>query len=204
MSPGPISREPGPISREPGPPVSPARTEAASRFPRAVLVRHGETAWSRALRHTGRTDVPLSSEGEGEARALAPALAGWSFALVLTSPLRRASDTCRLANLGQEVETCSDLVEWDYGSYEGRTTEDIRAERPGWWLWRDGVPTGETLDQLAERADRVVAGLRASPGDVAVFAHGHILRVLAARWVGLEPAAGAVLVLGAGLSLIHI
>jgi probable phosphoglycerate mutase len=160
-----------------------------------VLVRHGETDWSRAGCHTGRTDVPLNERGRAEARALAGMLTGRRFALVLTSPLSRAVETCRLAGLGSRALVREALVEWDYGAYEGRTTAEIRSERPGWSLWRDGVPKGETAAEVAARADRVLAELEAATGDVAVFAHGHLLRVLAARWLELEPEAGRLLAL---------
>jgi broad specificity phosphatase PhoE len=155
-----------------------------------VLVRHGETEWSRAGKHTGRTDIPLTERGRQEAEALAVALQGRQFALVLTSPLARAAETCRLAGLGGVAEPREELMEWDYGAYEGRETIDIRKERPGWTLWRNGVPEGETIAQVQARVDRVIAELRPVAGDAAVFAHGHLLRVLAARWLGLEPAAG--------------
>jgi broad specificity phosphatase PhoE len=155
-----------------------------------VLVRHGETEWSRAGKHTGRTDIPLTERGRQEAQALAVELQGRRFALVLTSPLARAAETCRLAGLGDVAEPQEELMEWDYGAYEGRETIDIRKERPGWTLWRDGVPEGETIAQVQARVDRVIADLRSVAGDAAVFAHGHLLRVLAARWLGLEPAAG--------------
>jgi broad specificity phosphatase PhoE len=155
-----------------------------------VLVRHGETDWSRAGKHTGRTDIPLTERGRLEARALAAELQGWQFALVLTSPLARAAETCRLAGLGDMAELREELMEWDYGAYEGRETIDIRKERPGWTLWHDGVPGGETIADVQARADRVIAELRTAAGDAAVFAHGHLLRVLAARWLGLEPEAG--------------
>jgi broad specificity phosphatase PhoE len=166
--------------------------------PRVVLVRHGQTEWSRTHRHTSTTDLPLEPEGEAEACRLAPLLARTRWARVLTSPLRRAVETCRLAGLGERAETCSELAEWSYGDYEGRTTSDIRRERPGWRLWTDGAPGGETPDQVAARVDRVIASIRGETGDVAVFAHGHVLRVLAARWVGLGPEGGACLALGAG------
>jgi broad specificity phosphatase PhoE len=171
-----------------------SRTRARRR-PEVVLVRHGETEWSRAGKHTGRTDVPLTEAGVRDAAALGSALAARRFELVLTSPLSRASETCRLAGLGDVAVPSDDLLEWDYGAYEGRTTAEIRAERPGWSLWRHGVPGGETAEQVGERADRVVAKLRASDGDAAVFAHGHLLRVLAARWLGLDPAEGRLLAL---------
>ena len=155
-----------------------------------VLVRHGETEWSRAGKHTGRTDIPLTERGRQEARAVGAELQGRQLALVLTSPLARAAETCRLAGLGDVAEPRDELMEWDYGAYEGRETVDIRNERPGWTLWLDGVPEGETIAQVQARIDRVIAELRSVAGDAAVFAHGHLLRVLAARWLGLEPAAG--------------
>jgi broad specificity phosphatase PhoE len=160
-----------------------------------VLVRHGETEWSRTGKHTGRTDVPLTEAGREEARALGQALENRAFALVLTSPLSRAAETCRLAGLGEVAKEREDLREWDYGAYEGRTTAEIRQERPGWTLWRDGVPGGETPAEVGARADRVIAELRDAGGDAAVFAHGHLLRVLAARWLGLEPVLGRLLAL---------
>jgi probable phosphoglycerate mutase len=162
---------------------------------RVLLLRHGETEWSRLGRHTGRTDIPLDEEGRTRAREVARALDGMAFTRVLVSPLSRARETAELAGLRGPVEVCDDLVEWDYGEYEGRTAEQVRAGRPGWSLWEDGVPGGETLEELGRRADRVVARLRQLEGDVAVVAHGHVLRVLAARWVGLEPAAGRLLAL---------
>ena len=167
-----------------------------------VLVRHGETEWSRDGRHTGRTDVPLTAVGREEAALLGARLAPWRFARVLASPLRRALDTCGLAGYGDPVEVREDLAEWDYGAYEGRTTVDIRAERPEWTLWIDGVPAGETAEQVGERADRIVAELRTAAGDVAVFAHGHVLRVLAARWVGLPPVEGRALALSTAASCV--
>src|SRR5260221_3960454 len=142
-----------------------------------VLVRHGETDWSRAGWHTGRTDVPLNARGRLEARALAEMLADWRFALVLTSPLSRAVETCRLAGLGGQALVRDELMEWDYGAYEGRTTAEIRAERPGWSLWADGVVGGETVAQVGARTDRLIPELEAADGDVVVFAHGHLLRV---------------------------
>jgi broad specificity phosphatase PhoE len=160
-----------------------------------VLIRHGETEWSLAGRHTGRTDVPLTERGRDEAVRVGTALRRWRFAHVFTSPLTRARDTCALAGLGESAEERDDLVEWEYGAYEGRTTDEIRLERPGWTLWDEGVIAGETVEQVGVRADRVIAELRVIVGDAAVFAHGHVLRVLAARWVGLRPAAGALLAL---------
>jgi probable phosphoglycerate mutase len=155
-----------------------------------VLARHGETEWSRTGRHTGRTDVPLTPLGQRQAEALAGALAGKEFALVLTSPLERARETCRLAGFGDRAETRDDLAEWDYGDYEGRTTAEVREQRPGWTLFADGVPKGETVEQVGERADRILAEAAGTEGDMVLFAHGHVLRVLAARWLGLEPDAG--------------
>ena len=159
-------------------------------LPQVVLVRHGETAWSRSGQHTGRTDVPLTDLGRRQGETLADVLGRRRFARVLTSPLRRALDTCRLAGLGPQAELCADLVEWDYGGYEGRTTPDIRREVPGWSLFRDGVPDGETADDVGRRADRVISAVRLGEGDVALFGHGHILRVVAVRWLGLAPAEG--------------
>lgn len=156
-----------------------------------LLVRHGETEWSVSGQHTGRTDIPLTENGRVAARRLAPLLAGRSFALVLTSPLQRAQETCQLAGLGTRAETDADLLEWDYGAYEGLTPQQIRAERPAWMIFTDGCPGGETPLQIGERVDRAIARARAAAGNVALFAHGHILRVFAARWLGLTPSAGS-------------
>ena len=150
-----------------------------------LLVRHGETEWSRSGQHTSSTDLPLIAEGEAAAVALARRLAARSFALVLASPLARARDTARLAGLSPELT--EDLIELGYGDYEGRTTHDIRAERPGWDLWADGSPAGEALAAAAARVDRVVALAEAADGDVALFGHGHILRIFGARWLGQPP-----------------
>lgn len=155
-----------------------------------VLVRHGETEWSLSGKHTGRTDIPLTTNGEHGAEATGWVLARWRFSHVFTSPLGRAQETCRLGGLGDQAEVRDDLLEWDYGDYEGRTTADIRRERPGWSLWGEGPLGGETVDQVGARADRVIAEAAASPAPVAIFAHGHILRVLTARWLGLEADAG--------------
>lgn len=160
-----------------------------------VLVRHGETEWSRAGRHTSRTDVPLTDEGRREAAGLAAPLRARTFGLVLTSPLARARDTCALAGFGVVARVDDDLREWDYGDFEGRTTADIRAAEPGWSLWSEGAPGGETPAAVAVRADRVIARVRAASGDVLVFAHAHLLRVLAVRWVGLAASDGARLAL---------
>ena len=164
-------------------------------MPEVFLVRHGETEWSRTGKHTGRTDIPLTERGREQAIAVGAALRGRPFVLVLTSPLERAAETCRLAGYGEVAEPREELMEWDYGAYEGRKTVDIREERPGWTLWRDGVTGGETAAEVGARADRVIAELRALTGDAAVFAHGHLLRVLAARWIGLAPWAGQLLAL---------
>jgi len=156
-----------------------------------VVVRHGQTEWSVARRHTGRTDIPLTDGGRREAARLAAALAPRSFALVLTSPSRRATETCVLAGFAAVAHEDEDLLEWDYGEYEGRTTVDIRAERPGWSLWSDGAPGGEDAAAVRDRVDRVIARVRAAPGDALVFAHAHVLRVLAARWIDLPATGGA-------------
>lgn len=163
--------------------------------PRCVLVRHGETEWSRSRRHTGLTDLPLLPEGEVQARSIAPALDGYRFGSVLCSPLLRATETCRLAGLGDEPTIDDDLVEWDYGRFEGRTTDEIRREWPQWDLFRDGAPGGEDAAGVGIRADRVIARIRSGSGDVACVAHGHLLRVLAVRWIGLDPSAARLLLL---------
>jgi probable phosphoglycerate mutase len=160
-----------------------------------VLVRHGETEWSRDGKHTGHTDVRLTAAGRKQGEALGEVLDGREFARVLTSPLARAAETAWLAGFGERAEERAEFREWDYGAYEERTTAEIREERPGWTLWRDGVPGGETAAEVAERVDRVLAELRMAEGDVLVFAHGHVLRVFAARWIGLGPEAGSRLAL---------
>ena len=158
------------------------------------LVRHGETEWSASGRHTGTTDIPLTEQGEAQAEALGELVrerrGGRPFARVLTSPLARALETCRLAGYADEARTTDDLREWDYGDYEGRKTVDIREERPGWTLFDDGVPNGETAPQVGARADRVIAAAADAGGDVALFAHGLVLRVLAARWLAFAPEDG--------------
>jgi probable phosphoglycerate mutase len=161
-------------------------------LPNVYLARHGQTEWSLTGQHTGRTDLPLTAQGEAEARHLGERLQGLHFALVLTSPLRRARRTCELAGFGAAVAD-PDLVEWDYGDYEGLRTADIRQRDPNWNLFRDGCPHGETPEQVGARADRVIARLRAAGGDGLVFAHGHILCVLGARWVGLPARDGRLL-----------
>jgi probable phosphoglycerate mutase len=152
-----------------------------------VLVRHGATDWSEAGRHTGWTDVPLNERGVRQATALAPVLGRWRFATVMSSTLQRALTTCERAGLAGAARLDPDLREWHYGEYEGMTSDEIRERRPGWNLWDDGVAGGETLDEVAARADRVIARLRDTDGDAAVFAHGHLLRVLATRWIGQPP-----------------
>lgn len=155
-----------------------------------VLVRHGETEWSLNGRHTGRTDIPLDPAGRAQAEALAPSLSRWHFELVLTSPLQRARETCRLAGYGEGAEIRPELAEWDYGHYDGLTSAQIRATRPEWSLWRDGGPGGESPAEVARRVDRIIAEVRAVQGNALLFAHGHLLRVLAARWLGEAPTAG--------------
>ncbi len=168
------------------------------------LVRHAQTEWSRDHRHTGRTDIPLTEEGRAHAETLAPVLAEHHFTLALSSPLVRARETAELAGFGERVAFRDGLMEYDYGAYEGISTEEIRKERPGWYLWDDAVPDGETPDEVGARVDTVLDEVRGADGDVVCFAHGHVLRVLAARWLG-QPAAfagrlalstGAICVLG--------
>jgi broad specificity phosphatase PhoE len=159
-------------------------------LPTIYLARHGETEWSLTGQHTGLTDLPLTEHGERNARHLGERLCGLKFAKVFTSPLQRAVRTCELAGFKASAEIDNDLVEWNYGDYEGRRTLEIRAERPGWQIFRDGCPGGETPEQVAARADRVVNRVRAIAGDVLIFSSGHFLRVLTARWLALEPAAG--------------
>jgi probable phosphoglycerate mutase len=167
-----------------------------------ILVRHGETEWAREGRHTGRTDVPLTPRGEEQARSLAPLLADREIALALVSPAERARRTAELSGLVSlnGTETDDRLWEWDYGAYEGRTTPQIREERPGWYLWRDGVVGGETVEQVGERVDGVLDRVRPhlAEDDVALVAHGHVLRVLTARWLGLSPAGGRLFRLDTG------
>jgi broad specificity phosphatase PhoE len=155
------------------------------------LIRHGETEWSLNGRHTGVSDIPLTENGRQVARQWQPFAVVRTFALVLTSPLGRARETCRLAGLGQRAEIDPDLKEWDYGAYEGLTPQQIRARQPEWMIFRDGCPGGESPEQIGARVDRVIARMRRAAGDVAAFAHGHVLRVLGARWLGLEPSGGS-------------
>jgi len=165
------------------------------------LVRHGETEWSRSGQHTSRTDLPLTSEGERQAESLKQMLIGHSFVRVLSSPMKRAVETCRLVGLTPELT--DDLREWDYGDYEGLTTVEIQKRVPGWTIFSGAVPNGETVEQVGARADRVITRVVAARGDVALFGHGHLLRILAARWIGLEPTAGRFLALStASLSVL--
>jgi probable phosphoglycerate mutase len=177
------------LQNKPGDPMSDA-------LPAVYLARHGETAWTLTGQHTGLTDLPLTERGEANARALGQRLQGIVFTLVLTSPLQRARRTCDLAGFGATAVEDRDLVEWDYGDYEGRRTAEIIAERPGWQLFRDGCPGGESAADAGVRADRVIARARAAGGNVLLFASGHILRVLGARWLGLPPAGGRYFLLG--------
>jgi len=164
-------------------------------FPGVYLARHGETAWTITGQHTGLTDLPLTDRGEQNARKLGLRLSGLRFAKVFTSPLQRARRTCELAGFGGEAEIDPDLVEWNYGDYEGRLTSDILKERPGWQLFRDGCPGGESPEQVAARADRVVSRVRRVAGDVLLFSSGHFSRVLTVRWIGIEPVSGQSLML---------
>jgi broad specificity phosphatase PhoE len=161
----------------------------------AVVLRHGQTEWSLDGRHTGTTDIPLTDQGRREAQAAGRRIRDRSFALVLSSPLGRALETCRLAGLGDQVQVRDELREWDYGDYEGLTSVQIRKDRPDWYLFRDGCPNGETAEQVGERVDRVITEVRGVAGDAALFGHGHCLRVLAARWLGFAPEDGGRLAL---------
>jgi probable phosphoglycerate mutase len=176
----------------------------AEQLPVIYIVRHGETEWSRTGQHTGRTDLPLTEKGERNAREIGGRLSGLDFAKVLTSPLQRARRTCALAGFGGIAEVDRDLVEWDYGAYEGRRSSEILAERPDWQLFRDGCPGGESPAQVIARADRVLTRVRAVPGNVLLFSSAHFIRVFATRWVGLDPSVqGAPFVLStASLSLV--
>jgi probable phosphoglycerate mutase len=165
-------------------------------LPIVYLARHGETAWTISRQHTGRTDLPLTAQGEAEAARLGQRLEGLTFGTVLTSPLRRAVRTCELAGFSAKAEVEPDLMEWNYGVYEGRTSADIHAERPDWQLFRDGAPAGESPAEIGARADRVIRRVRAIEGDTLLFSSGHFLRVFAARWLGLEPGAGRYFFLG--------
>ncbi len=183
---------------KPGPSEAAREVPGPTKMGELVLARHGATEWSRNGRHTGRTDLPLLDDGRRDAEALRGPLSERSFARVFSSPLARALDTCRLAGLGDRVEIRDELLEWDYGEYEGVTTVEIRKQRPGWVLWRDGCPGGETAAEVGARMGRFLAELEGVDGDVAVFGHGHALRVLAVCWIGLEPERGALLILSTG------
>ena len=161
-----------------------------SDLPRLFLARHGDTAWTESRQHTGRTDLPLNASGEERARLLGERLQKFSFTSVFSSPLQRASKTCALAGFGGAIQVDPDLLEWDYGRYEGKLTRDILKERPGWEMFRDGCPGGESPRDVAARADRFIAQARAVTGDVLAFSSAHIIRMIAARWLGLPPGAG--------------
>ena len=162
----------------------------SSRLPKLYLARHGDTDWTDSRRKTGRTDLPLNERGEQRARQIGERLQQFSFAQVFTSPLQRASRTCALAGFGDVAEADSDLVEWDYGRFEGKPTAEIQQDRPGWELFRDGCPGGESPLDVAQRADRFISRVLAADGDVLAFSSGHIIRMIAARWLGLPPGAG--------------
>ncbi len=167
-------------------------------LPEVWLVRHAETEWSRDKKHTGRTDIPLLDEGREAARGLRDRLAGREWAEVWTSPLSRARETCELAGLGERARARDELLEWDYGDYEGITTAEIRETRPQWFLWRDGCPNGEGAFDVGRRVDALVDELSGLSGDAVLFSHGHVLRVLAARWIGLPAPDGGLLALSTG------
>lgn len=166
------------------------RAHMSEALPQVVLVRHGETAWTISRQHTGRTDIPLTEQGEREAQALSARLKGMSFTNVLTSPSQRARRTAELAGFAASAQSAPDLMEWNYGTYEGRRTSDIRAERPRWRLFEDGCPGGETLQEVSARADRAIARIRALGDGVLVFSHRDILRILAVRWIALSALEG--------------
>lgn len=173
------------------PPIRATDEEREVPLQRAILIRHGETAWSLSGQHTGVTDIPLTENGRSHARRLAPLLSDATFSLVLTSPMQRARETCALVGLGDRATIDDDLMEWRYGEYEGLTTKEIREKHPGWSIFADGCPGGESPEQIAARVDRVMARVRSVQGDVALIAHGHLFRMFAARWLGLPPAAGS-------------
>ncbi len=166
--------------------------------PELWLIRHGETAWSLSGQHTSRTDIPLTDHGKARAKEIHDYLNGRPFSLVLTSPRQRAKETCRIAGYADVAQTDDNLSEWDYGSYDGRTTADIRAERPGWSIWEDGVIDGEKIEQVATRAQAIIERSLAAGGEVALFSHAHFLRILAATWLGLDPRGGRLFALGTG------
>ena len=179
--------------------VAPANAEETHvLLRRAILIRHGETAWTLSGRHTGVTDIPLTENGRAAARGLAPLAAEANFTLVLTSPLRRARETCELAGLGAQAQVDATLLEWNYGEYEGLAQKEIHARAPGWMLFTDGCPGGESPEHVAARVDRVIDRIRGIEGDVALFGHGHFFRVFAARWLGLPASAGSHFLLDPG------
>lgn len=186
-----------------GAPPSPPVLDMKPPSPLLVAVRHGETAWSRSGQHTGRTDLPLLDEGRSMATRLREPLSAWTFSAVWTSPLSRARETCALAGYGGVAEPREELLEWNYGAFEGKTKEEIRATHPHWLIWNEGAPGGESASDVGLRADRIVTSARAQTGPVLVFAHGHLLRVLGARWLGLPPTDGRLFTLGtAALSVL--
>jgi probable phosphoglycerate mutase len=168
----------------------------SAELPKLYLVRHGDTAWTDSEQYTGRTDLPLNARGEAHARQLGERLRGFSFIRVFASPLQRAAKTCDLAGFGSAAEADPDLIEWDHGNFEGELAGDVRREHPGWELFRDGCPGGESPQEVAARADRFIARVREISGDVLAFSSGHIIRMIAARWNGLAPAAGRVFFCG--------
>lgn len=178
-----------------GQPLNPSTHKMSDALPTVYLARHGETPWSISSRHTGRIDLPLTARGERNAQRLGVRLKGLAFKVVLTSPLQRAVRTCELAGFGNVARVEPDLLEWNYGDYEGRYTSEIQAERPGWQLFHDGCPGGEYPWQVGERADRTIQHVRSLQGDVLIFSSAQFLRVLTARWLGLEPAGGRLFVL---------
>ena len=183
--------------------TTPLKPAGPEHLPRLYVIRHGETEWSRSGQHTGRTDLPLTPVGEAEARTLVPRLSSLVFNRVYSSPRLRACETCELAGLGGQIEIEPDLAEWDYGDYEGLRADEIRAERPDWNIYRDGCPNGESPDQIAARADRLITRLRTLPGTIALFSHGHFSRVLTVRWVNLPvTAAGAFIIHTASVGLL--
>jgi probable phosphoglycerate mutase len=180
-----------------------AMSSSTSNFPSVYLARHGETAWTITGQHTGTTDLPLTERGEHNARSLGQRLAGLTFGCVLTSPLQRATRTCELAGFGQVSSLDHDLVEWNYGQYEGKTTQQVHLQRPGWEIFRDGCQGGESVSDVAVRANRVIDRIRTVNNNVLLFSHSHFLHVLAARWLGLEPVDGRFFYLGtAALSIV--
>ncbi len=175
------------------------RDEIAKKRPEVCLVRHGETEWSRDMLHTGRTDKPLTEKGRKDAELVGIRLSGLTFSTVLTSPLKRALETCQLAGFGDQAQKRDDLMEWDYGDYEGLKLVDIREQKPGWLIWDNGAPGGESVEHVGVRADKIIGELRGeTSGNTLIFAHGHLLRILTARWLGLPPGDGRMFALSTG------